>query len=270
MFVYATKMSLLNKSIQFLNYLVKSHSAHGLHSPFVYKFVTELLENENEDYYQFKELNEVRKQLLKNTSLIEITDFGAGSKIFKGNKRRICDIAKHGISEKKFSELYFKLVNFSNAEYVIELGTSLGLNTLYLAKANSKSKVYTIEGCSELHKFSSQLFSSHKATNITGINDNFDNALPKLLNSIPKIDLLYIDGNHLYEPTINYFKLALTKKHENSVFVFDDINWNKDMQKAWEEIKNHPEVTLSLDLFYVGIVFFRKEQKEKEHFILKY
>ena len=270
MFVYATKMSLLNKSIQYLSYLAKSKTAHGLHSPFVYKFVTELLETENEDYYLFKELHEVRKQLLKNSTLIEITDFGAGSKIFKDNKRRICDIAKHGISEKKFSELYFKMVNFCNTAYVVELGTSIGLNTLYLAKANSKSKIYTIEGCPALFEFSSQLFKKHNAENITSLKGNFDVVLPELLNNLPRLDFLYIDGNHQYEATKKYFEMAMTKNHEHSVFIFDDINWTEGMQKAWEEIKNHPEVTLSLDLFNVGIIFFRKEQKEKEHFILRY
>lgn len=263
-------MSRLNNFIKYISYRLGAKTAHGVHSPFVYKFVTELLETKNENYYQFKELDAQRKKLLQNNSVIEITDFGAGSKVFKDNRRKISDIAKHGISTKKFSELYFKLVNFCNAEYIVELGTSIGLNTLYLAKANSKAKVFTIEGCPELVKFASEEFSKQKAGNITLINNTFDKALPEVLNTIPKLDLLYVDGNHQYEATMRYFKLALQKKHEHSVFIFDDINWNEGMQKAWEEIKNNTEVTLSLDLFYVGIVFFRKEQKEKEHFVLKY
>lgn len=263
-------MTLFSNSIKYLNYLSAAKSAHGVHSPFVYKFITELLESKNEAYYPFKELDKLRKELLSNTIEIEITDFGAGSKVFKSNKRKISEIAKHGISQKKFSELYFKLVNFCNAEYIIELGTSIGLNTLYLAKANSKSKIYTIEGCPALHQFSSALFKKHKASNILSIEGNFDDKFPELLNSIPKIDFLYVDGNHQYEATKKYFEKALNKKQENSVFVFDDINWNEGMQNAWDEIKNHSEVTLSIDLFYVGIIFFRKEQKEKEHFILKY
>lgn len=263
-------MSRFNNFISYLNYLLKSKTAHGVHSPFVYKFVTELLETKNEAYYQFKELDAVRKQLLNNHSTIEITDFGAGSKVFKGNTRKISDIAKHGISTKKFSELYFKLINFCNAEHVVELGTSIGLNTLYLAKANSKSKIYTIEGCPALCEFSSQLFKKHNAENITSLQGNFDSVLPELLNNLPRLDFFYVDGNHQYEATKKYFEMALTKKHEHSVFIFDDINWTEGMQRAWEEIKNHPEVTLSLDLFYAGIVFFRKEQKEKEHFILRY
>ncbi len=263
-------MSQLNNISRYFKYYVNAKSAHGVHSPFVYKFITELLENLNEDYYQFKELAQVRKSLLKNNSVIEITDFGAGSKVFKDNKRKISELVKYSTSKKKFSELYFKLVNFTNSQFIIELGTSVGLNTLYLAKANSKSTIYTLEGCPELAKFSKSLFEQQDVKNIHLINDTFEKAFPKLLNEIPKLDLLYIDGNHNYKSTLHYFKLGLEKKHNHSVFVFDDINWDSDMQKAWEEIKNHPEVTLSLDLFYVGIIFFRKEQKEKEHFVLKY
>lgn len=263
-------MSQLHNIIDYIKYYAVAKSAHGVHSPFVYKFITELLENTNEDYYQFKELAEVRNKLAKNNSVIEITDFGAGSKVFKDNKRKISGLVKHGTSKRKFSELYFKLINFTNSQYIVELGTSIGLNTLYLAKSNSKSTIYTLEGCPELAKFSKQLFEEYEAKNIHLINDTFEKAFPKLLNEIPKLDFLYVDGNHNYESTIHYFKLGLAKKHNHSVFVFDDINWNDEMKKAWEEIKNHPEVTLSLDLFSVGIVFFRKEQKQKEHFVLKY
>lgn len=248
---------------------MNAKSAHGIHSPFVYKFVTELLESSNEDYYQFRELDKIRNELLNNDSVIEIKDFGAGSKIFKDNKRRILDIAKHGISKKKFSELYFKLVNFTNAQFIVELGTSLGLNTLYLAKANSKAVVYSIEGCPELAKFAGNLFKREEAK-VFLINDTFEKALPLLFKEIPRIDLLYIDGNHNYRSTLDYFNISLDKKHNNSVFIFDDINWNDEMRKAWEEIRSHKDVTLSIDLYYAGIVFFRKEQKEKEHFVLKY
>ena len=263
-------MSTLNNINSYFKYRLNARSAHGVHSPFVYKFITELLENFNEDYYQFKELGEVRKSLLKNNSILEITDLGAGSKVFKDNKRKVSDLVRYGTSKKIFSDLYFKLVNFTNSQFIVDLGTSIGLNTLYLAKANSEATVYTLEGCPELAKFSKNLFEKQNAKNIFLIKDSFENSFPKLLKEIPKLDLLFVDGDHTYTSTLKYFKMAQEKKHHHSVFVFDDINWNDEMKKAWHEIKDHPEVTLSLDLFSVGIIFFRKEQKEKEHFVLKY
>jgi len=260
----------LSKTLKYLNYLIKAQSAHGVHSPFVFRFIHEIITNKNESFYQFKELGKIRQELLKNETVLNVEDYGVGSRVFKSNKRRVADITKYGTSRKKFSEMYFRLVNFSGAQYIVELGTSIGMNTLYLATANTKSRVFTVEGSKELYTFSQQLFEKNQVHNITSINDTFEAALPLVLAQIPQLDLLFVDGNHQYQPTMNYFNQALLKKTADSVFVFDDINWSEDMSKAWEEIKNHPEVTLSFDLFFVGIVFFRREQKEKEHFVLKY
>jgi predicted O-methyltransferase YrrM len=260
----------VTSAIKYLGYLFNARSAHGIHSPFVYRFIHELLKSKKDNYYQFEELEKIRQRLLQDNMEITIVDFGAGSKIFKDNKRKISDIARHGISQRKFSELYFKLINFCNAEYVVELGTSLGLNTLYLSRANSKAKIYSIEGCKEIASFARDFLKKEGATNVEIINETFENAFPKLLQELPRVDFLYIDGNHRYKNTLEYFREGLSKKHNDSVFVFDDINWNDEMRKAWKEIKSHADVTLSIDLFFTGIIFFRKEQKEKEHFVLKF
>jgi predicted O-methyltransferase YrrM len=233
----------------------------------------ELIKNEN-PFSDFEELNTIRKQLQSNTTTIEITDFGAGSKKLSRygatNKRQINKIAKHGIAQKKQAEFLYRLLNKFIPKTIVELGTSLGLTSLYLSKALPNSNIYTIEGCPNLFNFSKELFKIEDAKNITSINGNFNIEFPKLLSNIDSIDFLYVDGNHAYQPTINYFNLALEKKNSNSIFVFDDIYWSEDMQKAWKEICAHKDVTLSLDLFYFGMVFFKTENKEKEHFVLKF
>ena len=229
----------------------------------------ELINNPN-PFGDFETLKAVRKKLLVNQQVLEITDFGAGSKKLNSNKRSVKQIAKHGIAQQKQAEFLYRLLNKIDPKTVIELGTSIGLTTLYLAKAAPKANIYTIEGCNSLHLFSKELFRQHQAKNITPINGNFNIELPKLLDKLDVLDILYIDGNHAYEPTMNYFRMALQKKHANSVFIFDDIDWSDDMQKAWKEICAHPDVTVSLDLFFFGIVFFRIEQKQKEHFVLRF
>lgn len=269
MCVCVTKKN-LSRVIKYLKYLIQSKTAHGVHSPYVFKFIHELIASKNEQYYQLNELKAVRERLLRDESILNVIDHGAGSRVFKGSDRKVCDIVKHGTSRQKFSELYFKLVNFTNSKYIVELGTSVGLNTLYLAKANSNSRVITIEGSDALFKYASQLFEKEEAKNITAINDTFEQAFPAVLKEIPQLDLLFVDGDHQYDHTLGYFRQALTKKTNDSVFIFDDINWSEGMQRAWEEIKEHPEVTLSIDLLYVGIVFFRREQKQKEHFTLRF
>lgn len=256
---------------KYINYRLTSYTEHDLHSPFLYNFYMELIKNKH-PFNDFEELNILRKQLHLNATTIEITDFGAGSKKLKSNKRQIKQIAKHGIAQKKQAEFLYRLINKFSPKTIVELGTSVGLTSLYLSKASPKSIIYTIEGCPSLFKFSKELFktSTGSVSNIVSTKGNFNIEFPKLLSKIDSLDFLYIDGNHAYEPTINYFKLALERKNKNSIFVFDDIYWSEGMQKAWKEICAHKEVTLSLDLFYFGIVFFRTENKEKEHFVLKF
>lgn len=256
---------------KYINYQLTSYTEHDIHSPFVYNFYMELIKNLH-PFGDFEELNMLRNHLLSDTTQIEFTDFGAGSKKLSKNshKRIINQITKHGIAQKKQAEFLYRLLNKFSPKTIIELGTSVGLTSLYLAKASPKSQVYTIEGCPNLYQFSQAIFQEKQIENIQAINGNFNNELPKLLSQLETIDFLYIDGNHAYEPTIQYFEIALKKKNINSIFVFDDIYWSEGMQQAWKEICAHPEVTLSLDLFYFGIVFFRTETKNKEHFVLKF
>ncbi len=259
----------LKTILKYINHRLTSYTEHDLHSPFLYNFYMELIKNEL-PFGDFEEMNQVRKELLKDTTVIEYTDLGAGSKRLKSHTRIVKQIARHGIAQKKQAEFLYRLINKFNPQTIVELGTSIGLSTLYLSKAAPRSDIYTIEGCPDLVEFSNKLFHKQKAHNIQTIIGNFDTAFPKLLKSINSLDLLYIDGNHAYEPTMRYFKMALEKKNANSIFVFDDIYWSDGMKQAWKEICAHPEVTLSLDLFYFGIVFFRTEQKNKEHFVLKF
>jgi predicted O-methyltransferase YrrM len=255
--------------LKYINYKLTAYTEHDLHSPFLYNFYMELLKNEH-PFGDFESLNKIRKELKSNFTVIEVTDFGAGSKKLHSNKRLVNQIARHGIAQQKQAEFLYRLLNKFKPQTIIELGTSIGLTSLYLSKALPKSTVYTVEGCPNLFRFSTNVFKTNLASNIHAINGNFNDELPKLLSKIDSIDLLYIDGNHAYEPTMNYFKTALDKKTATSIFIFDDIYWSEGMQKAWKEICAHKEVTLSLDLFYFGIVFFRKENKAKEHFVLKF
>lgn len=237
-------------------------NGHGIHSPFAYQLCEEVFYNEL-SFYDFIPLSTVRNGLLNNQESLEVEDYGAGSKTFKSKVRRIKDIAKQGISSQKQSELLYKLMNFLHASNAIELGTSLGLNTLYMARVNKNATVISIEGSKTLSDFAAQLALKNKVNNIRFINARFEDAFPKLLQEINKLDVLYVDGNHTYEATLNYFKQALEKRHKHSVFIFDDIYWSKGMTKAWEEVKKNEAVTLSIDTFYFGIVFFKEELKEK-------
>lgn len=254
---------------KYINYRLSSFTEHDLHSPFLYNFYMELIKNKY-PYKDFEELNPIRETLEHNHQEIDVTDLGAGSKALSSHRRKVSDIARKGIAQKKQAEFLYRLLNKFNPKNVVELGTSIGLTSLYFSKVISKSTIYTIEGCPNLFQFSKQLFKEHSANNIISINGNFNTELPALLNKLPQLDFLYVDGNHTYEATMHYFNLALEKKHAGTILVFDDIYWSEGMEKAWKEICSHPEVRVSMDLFQFGIVFFRTENKEKEHFVLRF
>lgn len=246
-----------------LHWLKASRGGHGVHSPFVFQLCEEVFYNQH-SFYDFEKLNQLRQKLQADHREIEVMDLGAGSQKLSGQTRKVSDITKHGISTRKKSELLFRLIHVLKPKLLIELGTSIGLNAQYMHFAAKESELYTIEGNPALKKFAEDLATDHEAQHIHFLEGNFNEALPALLEQLGGFDLLYIDGNHQYQATLNYFHLALKYKHPGSVILLDDIYWSPAMTKAWEEIKTNPEVKLSLDLFHFGIVFFREEIKEKQ------
>ena len=262
-------MTSISYIVRYLKYYLRSNNEHGMHSPFMFHLVLNVIYLK-EEFYDYKNLSETRSQLSVDETILTITDFGAGSRVFNGNERRVKDIVKHGISNEKYARLLFRLVNHFKPATIVELGTSIGLTTMYLAAANKKSKVYTLEGSKEIAEFAKQQFAKNKHENIELVDGDFKDTFPALLNKLESVDFAYIDGNHTKEATINYFNQLLPKCNEHSILIFDDINWSDGMQEAWRYIKIHKQVKLSIDLFFVGIVLFRKEQQQQEHFVVRF
>lgn len=236
-----------------------------MHSPFVFDLVTKCFYDKKE-YPKYSVLKEYRKALFQNKNFIEVTDFGAGSKIFKSNKRQISHIAKTAGITLKRAELLFRVVNYFKPENVLEIGTSLGLATSAMALGNPSAKITTLEGCPETAGITKSQFRKNNF-DIDLVITEFDYFLNQ--NPKPKTQhLIFFDGNHQKAATLNYFELLLPTITNESVWIFDDIHWSSAMESAWETIKKYPQVTVTIDTFQWGIVFFRKEQ-EKEHFVIR-
>lgn len=260
-------MEKLKFVLRYFRFLLDSKNEHSIHSPFIFNLYTKVIQSEKE-YYIFSEIEGIRKNLLKDHSYIEITDLGAGSKVSRENKRKVSEIVRHSEKPAQIAHILFKLIVFFKPSTIIDLGTSFGLTTMYLATASNKNKVYTFEGCPEILKKAKENFSHLNIKNIECIEGNINNTLSTFLPTLKSIDFAFFDANHRYIPTMDYFKTCLGKATEEAVFVFDDIHWSEEMEKAWDEIKEHPQVTLTIDMFYVGLVFFRKNQP-KQHFTLR-
>lgn len=254
--------------LDYIRYYFVSTNEHGVHSPFVYNLVTTVIYSKR-SFPFYKEIDKARKELLRDRKEITITDLGAGSQVNNSRKRKISDIAKHSSRPAKYGRLLARLVAHFQPSTILELGTSLGISTLYLASAKRDAQVITIEGCPQTASIAQQQFDKMKLHNIELMQGSFDDVLSKALQKIGKIDFVFFDGNHRKEPTLKYFEEALAFAHNDSVFIFDDIHWSEEMEEAWEAIKAHPKVTVTIDLFMMGIVFFRREQRE-EHFVIRF
>lgn len=251
---------------KYLQFLLKATNQHGVHSPFIYNLVTKCFYKKI-DLKNWSLFLKTKQQLLDNRKSIKVTDFGSGSKIFKNDVRKISKIAKiAGISNKK-AKLLLKLMDFFKPENVLEIGTSLGLGTSAIKIGNKNAKIITLEGCHETAKVAKNLFQKNNFNTIEIITGDFKETVLKTIEN-KKFDSIYFDGNHTKKATLEYFINCLQTIHNNSFFIFDDIYWNQEMLEAWQEIKNHPKVTVTVDVFYFGIVFFRKEQA-KEHFKIR-
>lgn len=218
----------------------------------------------------FDSIEKLRSDLYRNKNTIHRVDFGAGSGSGKSSKKRINQIAKHSLKSKKWAALLSRMAVYFKARQIVELGTSCGITSAYLAKTNSNSKIYTFEGDPSILAIAETVFKALRIDNIEMLVGNFDNTLPEFLNKNQKLDFVFIDGNHQKEPTLRYFHQLLSHLHHNSVVVFDDIHWSKEMEQAWLEIKQHPAVTLSIDLFTLGILFFKTDFKVKQHFTIRF
>ena len=225
---------------------------------------------DSKKYESSTPIEALRASLKKDETVIEVEDYGAGSAIIKSNKRVVKAIAKSSLKPKKYAQLLFRMVKYYQPENVLELGTSLGVTTAYLASGNSAAKIYTCEGSKNIAAIANNNFKHLGLQNVTLLEGAFEKTLPFFLNTIKKIDFVFIDGNHRKVPTLQYFEQLLVIANGKSIFVFDDIHWSEEMEAAWIIIKDHPAVTISIDLFFIGIIYLNPDVKVKQHFKIAY
>ena len=266
-FFVLIKMFFFSQLYLYIRHLFLAQSKYYIHSPFVFEFYQNVIKGNK--YLDDSKVKSLRNVLLKDKRSINFKEYGAGSKVFSNGKRNVNDIIKHNAISNKQGLFLTRLVNFLKPHNILEFGTSLGFSTIYMAlKKQESSHIYTMEGDSSLCAIASENFKKIGLSNISIINEEFDIGLNKIANKEISFDLIYFDGNHQKKATLKYFNDCLPMINKNTVFVFDDIRWTKDMLDAWNEIITHPKVSVSIDLYSIGLVFFRDQVKEDFKFIL--
>jgi predicted O-methyltransferase YrrM len=240
-----------------------------MHSPFVFDFILRVLNNGN-GYTTPGEIKKLKDQLLHDRRLLQIEDHGAGSRTTSSKQRTVAQLARSAVKPEKYGQMLHRLVRHYKPSNIIELGTSLGVTTAYLSAGNPSSNIITIEGSSAIANVAEENLAKLGISNVKLLRGTFDERLPEVLQEMKTVDLAYVDGNHRYEPTINYFNQILSHCGNGSIIVFDDIHWSREMEQAWAEIRQHPSVRCSLDIFFLGFVFFRKEFREVQHFSIRF
>jgi len=251
----------------YLLHRFKAKTRHGVHSPFVYRLVDEVIYDFSPKKV-YDEIEALRKQLLNDNRTIRVIDLGAGSKVNNNQTKKISDIARNALKPPRLAQLLYRLAADLKPRNIIELGTCLGITTVYLQKATPEAKVYTLEGSPEIAAVAFETFANANVDSIKEITGNFDDTLPGVIKELDQLDFVFVDGNHQKDATLNYFEWCLPKVHENTLLIFDDIYWSEGMKEAWSTIKAHPQVSATVDLFWIGLVFFRPGQV-KEDFLVK-
>lgn len=251
----------------FVTYWLDALTEHSLHSPFFFEFYSKTLKATDTDN-RSPEIETLRQLLLKDRTIVNTEDFGAGSTRFQNSSRAIGDIAKTSLSPRKYSQLYERIIRRFDNPVVLELGTSLGINTLYLA-SSKQTRVITFEGSTTIAETAEKNFTIAGADNIKLVLGNIENTLPIHLESIDRLDFVFMDANHRFTPTIHYFRQLIDKAHTNSVFVLDDIHYSPEMENAWNTIKKNKGVYATADLYRCGIVFF-DPSLNNQHLVLQF
>lgn len=257
-------------ALKYIQYYITADNGkgHGVHSPFVFSFIRDVLQNNQYPTY-IQQIESARNHLLQDDTVINVWDGGAGSRISKTNTRKISTIAKNALKSPKYAKLLHDIVLHFKPYTIIELGTSLGISTAYMAMAHP-SNMITLEGAASVAAIAKKQFEKLALNNIQLVEGNFDQTLPSIIKQMESWDITFIDGNHMYEPTLRYFETLLSCANNDSIFILDDIHWSKEMEEAWNVIKKHPRVTLTIDLFFIGLVFIREENKIPMHYTIRY
>jgi predicted O-methyltransferase YrrM len=237
---------------------------HSIHSPFFYDFYAKVIKGKS-DPTEFADVEKLRDNMLHNRTEVYTNDFGAGSKTLKKEKHTLEDIAATCLNSEEYALLFNRLLHYIEAKRVVELGTSLGITTLYVAKKRD-CHVSTFEGSHSMINVALTNFEYLDVTNIELIEGNIDTTLPVFLENPAKLHFVLMDANHQYEPTIRYFNLLTRRMADKGIIVIDDIHWSPGMQKAWDELRHHELVYGSVDLFRCGLLFF-DPTLNKQHYV---
>jgi len=247
----------------YLQFRLAAKSRFSIHSPFLFELVNDVFRDKR-DFYAFRDIENIRHGLLADSRVVQEEHYGEQSKTLPAHSRAVREIARVTALPDAYGKLLFRLVNHLRPANLLELGTGLGVSTLYLSAAATSAPFITLEASSSLAVIAKENFQKLQLHNIRLLQGKFSDTLPQALNELKELHFVFIDGDHRKEAVINNVHQLLPHLANNATIVVDDIYWSQEMKEAWNELIRLPQATLSVDLFRMGVLFFR-EGVVKQH-----
>ena len=251
----------------FFKYYLRAKTKFDVHSPLVSEFIQEVLEDDRH-YYAYDELDYLREEFLRDDTRITVKDLGSGSKKMGSSQRKVKAIAKNSLTTPFFGQLLYRLSLWKKPTTILELGTSLGISIGYLASPHKSARYITLEGCPNTAAIAQQTIDKMGLSKVDIRVGAFSKTLQPALESLKQLDLVFLDGHHALEPTLQYWAQIKPYLSDRAVIIVDDIHWSKGMETAWATISKEEDVSCTLDLFYKGFIFWKYPGVEKQHFSL--
>jgi predicted O-methyltransferase YrrM len=250
----------------FIQYLIKGRSKYYIHSPFVYDFCRFVLSRKPLQK-DSDTINSIIKYYQSKKDILNLQEFGAARK--RDYAIKIGDYLNRTAITNKYGRLLHNLVAYYQVEHVIETGTALGISTSWMALSNPNCKISSIEGNKKLCDVSNEMFIRFSITNTQVYCGLVEDVLPELAKNMKCKTLLFIDAHHTGAATMRYFAMIKSYVKDDTIVVFDDINYSAEMNDAWKNIICDERVTLSLNLYRIGVIFFNPSLS-KQAFSLYY
>lgn len=236
----------------------KQRYGYGVHSPFSYHLIKNVIQEKN-PYYCYEKLENLREKLSNDKE--EIQFFDIQTQTFAA--KQIRNLLRDSVSA-HYGQLLFRLANHAKPQTIIHFGASLGLTTGYLASVGSTIPCTAVETCPNTAIAAKKTIEACDFSNVSIYTANNEDEIQKIIQNFPVVDFVFVDKN-FKNKIKNIFYTLLPKITDKSIFVFADINRNNETRNTWEEITKNEKVHISIDLINMGIVYFSPEF-QKQHY----
>ncbi|MDF1695041.1 MAG: class I SAM-dependent methyltransferase [Saprospiraceae bacterium] len=253
---------------KWIKYYWNAKTIFSAHSPFLYEFMNQVMGEQklNED---LSKVEAQRKTLIQSKKSIPFIEYGAGSSVGSNDSsRKISDVARNSLSGYWQCRLLYNMMKLYRPVHVLEIGTSLGISSAYLALGYKNATITTLEGNPASAAIAREVWQELEIDTIELKVGEFGQTLLPALSTMNRVDLAFLDGNHRKKATLDYFNIVQEKIHHKSIILVDDIYWSDEMHDAWSILKEDESVAFSIDIFRMGILFFDHSIMPKQHFQL--